>query len=49
MKKSKSKQEKIEALKKSIMLRERWLNAIHSGLNAEEMAKIGIKTLPIGK
>lgn len=49
MEKHKTKQEKIDAIKNSITLRDRWLESVHLGLNAEEMERKGIKTLPITK
>lgn len=49
MKKYRTKEEKIEALKKSVSMRERWIEAVKLGVPAEEMAKMGIRTLPIGK
>lgn len=42
-----SKDEKIQAIKKMANLRVRWENAVKQGLTAEEMRKIGIKTLQI--
>lgn len=43
----KSKQEKIEAFKKAVGLRERWERAVDQNMTREEMLKIGIKAVPV--
>ena len=38
-------EEKIDAMRQAIELRQKWENAIREGLSREEMEKIGLKSL----
>ena len=44
VKKYQNNQEKVNAMKSAIALRERWLKAIHIGATKEDMEKMGLKT-----
>ena len=37
-------EEKIDAMRQAIELRQKWENAIHEGLSREDMEKIGLKS-----
>ena len=43
----KTPEEKIDAMRQAIELRQKWENAIREGLSREEMEKIGLKSLKI--
>ena len=43
VKKSQNNQEKLNAMRYAIALRERWLKAVREGATKEEMEKMGLK------
>lgn len=44
VKKYTNNQEKLNAIRNAIALKDRWLKAIHEGATKEEMEKMGLKT-----
>ena len=40
----KTPEEKIDAMRQAIELRQKWENAIHEGMSREDMEKIGLKS-----
>lgn len=44
VRKYKNNQEKVDAMRQAIALRQRWLQAIRKGLTKEGMEKMGLKT-----
>ena len=44
VKKYNNNQEKLDAMRKAIALRQLWLKAIHEGASKEEMEKMGLNT-----
>ncbi|MBQ1208856.1 MAG: hypothetical protein II276_03140 [Bacteroidales bacterium] len=44
IKKYKNNQEKLDAMRQAVALRQKWLQAIRKGATKEEMEKMGLKT-----
>ena len=44
VRKYKNNQEKLDAMRQAIALRQKWLQAIREGATKEEMEKMGLKT-----
>ena len=44
VRKYKNNQEKLDAMRQAIALRQKWLQAIREGAAKEEMGKMGLKT-----